>query len=153
MSPTEILDVLPYTREQLEALPWEAVTSSNVRRVAWEEHGDQQGDLFIDYGTEVSPSVYRYAGVTESRYLNVRHAQSVGGMVAKAVKGLFAATRIEIHADDPAEDFLAGLAASQARIEAELELLREQMANLVRGMSAVLGSIQSNTPTPPQEGT
>ena len=77
------------TKEEVEALNWEAVESSNVRRLAWvprtviqamdqPDHQDQSaGDMFVDFGTETSPSVYRYAGVTQNR-LSERAPCAVG---------------------------------------------------------------------------
>lgn len=85
-------------------IPWVDVYSTNVRRVLWRYEGatayGNEGALYIQFR---SGAVYQYDGVRRAVYDELLAADSVGGYVARHLKGHYATTRVPL-ADDPPEE-------------------------------------------------
>ena len=94
-------------RTDVEALPWREMASSNVRRVAFLEHGlDDQGqrvgELFVEFR---AGRVYRYPGVRANAYRGLEAAnaapdESVGSRFHRTIRSVHAAEHITIEEDD-----------------------------------------------------
>jgi hypothetical protein len=152
---------LSMTTAQVAALPWKNVVSSNVLRLAW--GGDEprrvplagtdgeawksppDDNLWVDFGTEGAPSVYRYASVPYSHFVACLEAESVGSMVHKIIKGKYRYDEVEIRNDADEQTGLAILEAIE-RLKTDVGL---RLGNIERALSALLAS----TPPTPHEET
>lgn len=83
--------------EEVEALPWTEVGSSNVARVAWvptpgavpvaaRERLPQVGSLYVEFHGGSDYRVYRYADVREEHHTELLEADSVGGYLNAEIK-------------------------------------------------------------------
>jgi KTSC domain len=89
--------------EEVEALPWQEVESSNVARVAWV--GDdvtddslsdtQMGVEYVEFAGSQG-RIYSYAGVPVAVHRGMVEADSVGGYLNAEVKPSHPCTRIEV---------------------------------------------------------
>jgi KTSC domain len=119
--------IVDFDAETLETLPWEAVASSQIERVAWvtADGSTQLGWNSVDLATEEpqeptdenekphlvvqfrsrgpEPSVYVYAGVPKEAYEELRDAPSVGRQLNASVKGTFPYAKMRVAAPAPTE--------------------------------------------------
>lgn len=93
------------TEAGYEAIAWEDVESSNIRRVAWNQTGTDAiegfpvGQVCVEFGS--SPGrAYRYGYVPEALYKDLLGSESVGGFFARNIRGRFDSEKIEIEPDE-----------------------------------------------------
>lgn len=74
----------------LDTLPWERVSSSNVRAVAWQTETEERGWLWVEFK---SGGVYRYGPCAPDLYGGLLAAPSKGRYVAREVRPRYAALK------------------------------------------------------------
>lgn len=75
--------VVQVPADELAALPWVDVTSSNVRRIAWVGEAYAAGLLYVEF--HGSGHTYRYTAVPRQQYDELVAAASTGAYLAKQV--------------------------------------------------------------------
>lgn len=98
------------TQAEYDAIPWQEVESSNIKRVAWKRTGragaliageDEPaaiGDVLIEFGSSEGRA-YRYANVAETLYEDLVKSASVGSFFANNIRGRFEHERVEVDTD------------------------------------------------------
>lgn len=95
-------DRVTVTADELEALPWKDVTSSsNIERVAWGPHVEAEADEAVLHVQFSGGRVYRYAAVPYELNVALMEVvdggeESVGGFVARFVRGQFETVAVEV---------------------------------------------------------
>lgn len=100
------------TQEDYHAIPWEAVESSNVARVAWVQTAIVDdflsegppvavGELTVEFES-ANARAYRYADVPRALFEDMKGAGSVGSFFASNIRPRFDYVRIEIERDEDA---------------------------------------------------
>jgi hypothetical protein len=90
-------------REQIEALPWSDVESSNIARVAFVAEPGQEGTLYVEFKGGQGSRTYTYEDVPLHVYENLLTADSVGRYFAHVVKArpdLYRVGKVEIDGED-----------------------------------------------------
>jgi hypothetical protein len=82
---------------EYDALPWQDVESSNLRRVAWVQEGTEAelGTLWVEFKTG---RAYRYSNVEKATLDKLLAAESIGRFFSIVIKGApdrYACERVE----------------------------------------------------------
>jgi hypothetical protein len=95
-------DPLVVTPAQVASLPWKAVESSNVRRLALQGVSPLgMGDLWVEFK---NGAVYRYQGVSKDKFERLLEANSVGSMMNKTIRNRHPYTQAIIRDGEMTED-------------------------------------------------
>jgi hypothetical protein len=116
-------DPLVLSPAQVESLPWVAVDSTNIARVAY-----RGSDLFIQFN---SGSLYRYQDVPSGTATRLVEANSVGSMFNKIIKDRHGYTQAIIREEaTPDVEDVDDLNKRVADLEKAVELLDKRVSNM-----------------------
>jgi hypothetical protein len=137
------------TQQQVDALPWTSVLSSNVCRMAWTGDGSEHdlGTIWIEYhGKGDEPNrVYAYPDTDRWRYDRILGAESVGSMRNKLLKDVpYEQLLIEETAAEQVDDLVSRVEDLEAKL---LQALR-RIENLQRAVEALAAQNGRNAARP-----
>lgn len=121
------------TSDELAALPWQPVKSSNIEKAAY-VGSPTQGTLYLAFRRPDADSiVYRYEKVERWRYDRIVTAASPGSMRHKLLKGV---SYSSVEVDDTTDDGDTVVDRLEM-LEARVRSLEATVANLTKGMEAL----------------